>query len=405
MFSGMLLDEQTNLWLSAHEGVNREGILASFALCKDAHRGVAGVVYTLSRLARFGYRDTRGADAVRRAVPWLIEESEEPQHALPGLHFGNAGIIVACAEAFAAGVLDDTTMLKGLLDRVDKAPIDWLDVTHGAAGQGLAGFYYDDAVDSSLIDLTHRCADWLVTHQEKDGSWITPAGVDGISGEKLTGFAHGVAGIVYFLAEYAARQHSERARRACEAGARWLIRESQPCENGEGLEWSYSDVRRERWKYWCHGGPGIALAFLKLFELCGEPEYAQVARGALCAHPKGKRHSNLSVCHGMSGLGEIYLEAWRVLGEDRWRELADDIGEAIMERREFGADDAVTWIVEEPYARVADLMVGCGGVMHFLLRLSSDGGDIGFPLLQHGVKGQTARQAKGESNLSHNGSL
>jgi hypothetical protein len=30
-----------------------------------------------------------------------------------------------------------------------------------------------------------------------------PAGVDGISGDTLTGFAHGVSGIVYFLAEYA----------------------------------------------------------------------------------------------------------------------------------------------------------------------------------------------------------
>lgn len=37
------------------------------------------------------------------------------------------------------------------------------------------------------------------------------------------------------------------------------------------------------------------------------------------------------------------------------------------------------WLVEDPYVATADLMVGCGGVAHFLLRL--DGADLGYPLL------------------------
>ena len=45
----------------------------------------------------------------------------------------------------------------------------------------------------------------------------------------------------------------------------------------------------------------------------------------------GRPLSNLSQCHGLSGLGEIYLEAARVLGEDVWCDRAAQIGEVILE--------------------------------------------------------------------------
>ena len=60
-----------------------------------------------------------------------------------------------------------------------------------------------------------------------------PPGVDGMSGQTITGFAHGVAGIVYFLAEYS-RRFEGPAVNAWRAGGEWLIGEARPTANGEG---------------------------------------------------------------------------------------------------------------------------------------------------------------------------
>jgi len=44
-----------------------------------------------------------------------------------------------------------------------------------------------------------------------------------MSGETLTGFAHGVSAIVFFLIEDAARFEDKRSKSSAERGLRWLV--------------------------------------------------------------------------------------------------------------------------------------------------------------------------------------
>lgn len=126
--------------------------------------------------------------------------------------------------------------------------------------------------------------------------------------------------------------------------------------------------------------PGIALAFLKLHEKTSSDEYAGTARRALLVHPRDLRYSNLSQCHGLSGLGEVYLEAARVLGDGEWRARAQEIAMVLYHLRRTGRYGGLTWLVEDPAVATADLMVGSAGVVHFFahLALSEDG--FGMPL-------------------------
>ena len=236
--------------------------------------------------------------------------------------------------------------------------------------------------DSSLIKLAHRYASYLINHQKQDGSWEVPPGIRGMSGQTLTGFAHGVSGIVYFLAEYARRTGDMDARKAWQAGADWLVQQAIPTKGGQSLEWVYSNTESDRWKWWCHGSPGIALTFLKLHEHTKDPIYADTATKALTVHPLNIRYPNLSQCHGLSGLGEIYLEAGRVLGDPRWYDRAEVIAKTLIHLCRRTGTGSATWLVEDPHIATADLMVGSGGVLHFLLRLALEGKQIGFPLLE-----------------------
>lgn len=275
-------------------------------------------------------------------------------------------------EAVRAGLIEPTEAIRrSIWSRLD-GPLDWPDVMHGAAGQGIAAL-------ETWPDRAAACAEYLIRTQHADGSWSIPGGFGSLSGQKLTGFAHGVAGIVYFLAEFAHSATDRHAETAWRNGVRWL--EGQAVANGAGLiEWPYSNKINERWRWWCHGAPGIALAYLRLHEITREAAFLDVATKALAIHPARIRYGNLSYCHGLTGLGEIYLEAYRITRDASWLSRAYDVLETIMLLARKSEDRGVTWAVEDPKISTGDLGVGCSGVVHFLLRLHEGVDKVGLPL-------------------------
>ena len=372
--------ESGGVWRSApvSERTGRAG--GVYQVERYANRGVAGVVYLLAHLARARHASADAARCASLAARWLMAEGPSPVRALPGLHFGEAGVAVAIAEAIAAGLLPQDRRVGAFVAGALTGVLDWPDITHGAAGQGVAALYCARRLgDPGLADFAHRCAEYLLATQSRNGSWTLPPGVEGMSGQTLTGFAHGTAGIAYFLAEYTHRFDRPDALRALERATAWLAARAHRV--ADGLEWSYGAHTRERWHWWCHGGPGIALAFLKLYEHTGERRHASVARGALRARPARLRYPNLTQCHGSSGLGEIYLEASRVLREDEWRDRAASIAADLLTLARAGADGGLSWLAEDPYRPTPDLMVGYGGILHFLLRLKLSDRGTGYPLL------------------------
>jgi lantibiotic modifying enzyme len=185
--------------------------------------------------------------------------------------------------------------------------------------------------------------------------------------------------MIFFLREYAARLANSDALAAAEKGARWLRALARSSAPDAALLWSTREGGDDVWEWWCHGSPGIALAWLKLYEHDPTPESKAIVRRALAIHSEEVRRSNLSVCHGLAGLGEIYVEAARVLGEPEWNHRALSIAETLADlasRTPRGA----RWMVEDGAMPTADLMVGCSGIAHFLLRVSH-GDSLSFPLL------------------------
>jgi hypothetical protein len=384
LLEDVMMDEATGLWLSpvlrSSAAIPIE-TASSFTLYRSASRGVAGVVYALARMARCGVRDEMVRPRVEAAVDWLLAHHSTSDDQMPGLHFGEAGVAVAIAEASAVGFIDRAAWMEGYLNESLGGPLDWPDLTHGAAGQGLAALICATVLDDSgLASAAHRCADYLLQAQEPDGGWTLPSGVNGMSGDRYTGFAHGVAGIVYFLAEYASRVGSPVARRAAIGGAEWLAAKALAGPN-DGLEWRMKESSEERWRWWCNGGPGISLAFLKLFERTGERRFAELAERALRALPADLRYSNLSQCHGLAGIGEVYLEAYRLTGSGDWLIRAARLADLLMLLARRSASGGVTWLVEDPFKATGDLMIGSAGVAHFLLRFACERETIGVPLL------------------------
>ncbi len=371
LLDSTLIDHHTGLWLSPRSGAHQKaGSDNSYALHRSAHRGVAGVIYMIARFAQVGVKKEDAAGKVQLAIDWLLQQEATPDAQMPGLHFGEAGVAVAIAEAVSAGLITRDKVLDDYFGMALAGPLDWPDLTHGAAGQGIAALICGQLLqDDNLHRASNRCSAFLVESQDADGGWTLPDGVQGMSGGRYLGFAHGTAGIVYFLAAWSAHANNSGALIAAIAGADFLLRHAHATKTrDEVIDWPTKLGDQETWRWWCHGGPGIALCFFKLYEVTGNARYAEIAANAAGSISTESRHSNLSQCHGLSGLGEVSLEMAKATGDKKWERHAEEMASCLLALGRETEEGGLSWLAEDSHHSTADLMLGSGGVAHFLLR-------------------------------------
>ena len=385
--SPALIEPESGIWLSAplktsgHSGSRPE-------IRRSLNRGVAGPLYYCARYARFFPMPEDVHTICKTNADWLISNRAAVDYGMPGLHFGEMGVLLALYEARTSGLVsfahrDVEHLWTTVLDRTS----EWPDFTHGSAGISvglgrLAELLADDDTAKLPFDLAaerHRRLAHLIASQKADGSWTLPAGVDGLSGETVTGFAHGVAGIAYALAVAQTPDDGPACLNAAIRAADWLLDVALPGPE-RSLSWHYSDRHAERWNWWCHGGPGISQLFVVLGKITGRSSYHAAALGCVATIPLGFNPSNLSQCHGASGLGELLLDTARGLDRSEFSHMAREIADRICARHARGVRD-VYWIVEDTEFVGADLMVGLSGVLHFLLRLVTNDSSLSFPTM------------------------
>lgn len=80
---------------------------------------------------------------------------------------------------------------------------------------------------------------------------------------------------------------------------------------------AFSGTQMIKLQSWCHGAPGIALAFLRMSEIRRTAAYREIAIRALNAIPLVSGGSG-SFCCGSSGRAHILLEGYRILKKRKW---------------------------------------------------------------------------------------
>jgi len=346
----------------------------------DAHSGIAGLLYVLAAAhgARVAHLD---ATLVERAVGVLTARTPVTPD-LPGLVHGRAGRALAVAAAVQAGCVSADDALHTHLAGALAGRLDWPDFTHGAAGQGFAALACARRLGvPELAAGAAACADYLVRTQNPQGAWTLPEGVSGMSGERFTGFAHGAAGMMAFLGSYAELSGDAAADAAWRRAEAWLVSRARRGRAGR-WQWPQNDSHSPPGGWWCHGAPGIALGWLCVAQAQGTAAVAEeYLRGALDATPAKLRSDSVGQCHGLAGIGEVYLEAYRALGEECWQERAAQIANVLVAL--FRRRSRQLWQLP-PDERPADangLMLGTAGILHFLLRHHHPAAISSAPLL------------------------
>ncbi|AUY49177.1 class IV lanthionine synthetase LanL [Streptomyces sp. CB01881] len=337
----------------------------------DVYGGSSGLgLELLHHLHRPGVRET--VDALAQ---WTTGQS---RNLSPGFYSGRTGVGLFLAEAGAGpgGHADHPDHPDGpdLPARGPDGGPPEADLIEGVAGIGigrllLARHAFADG-DSRLADrhlaVAAACDRMLASGRAR----LTPAGADGIGSAALReGFAHGEAGVAYFLVEYAGATGDpaalHRARRAC-ADLAAVTPGIIAAAAGPGATRRYGS--------WCRGLAGIGTVLVRAADRLGEPGHLVLAqRAARTCAALAPRMPLVNQCCGLAGVGDLMVDVARASGSEEFWNAAETVAALILSRS--GGTPSRPVFPDAGLARSSATWAGgSAGVLAFFRRLHDRGG-------------------------------
>lgn len=378
-----LWDGKRCTWLGwSTEAIGQSWAPAYRSFSCELYSGTSGIALFLAEL----YRHT-GDPEQRRALEGAVNQCLSLTGTLEGaarigLYSGISGIAHALArigfllghEQLTRRALDEMGALRNV--QPDERLIDIIGGSAGAIPALLAlGMAHDreDFTETAILHGDHLLA---MAHKEDAGwSWDTMH----IPGQRnLTGYSHGVAGIVTSLLELHVATGEARFREGALQGLRYersLF--SAAHNNWPDLRIMNPGAPEQPPIYnmaWCHGAPGIGLSRLRCLALLGDDREMQGELSAAIqttetalSMPWMHGMGNFSLCHGACGNAELLLMAARQLGRPELARVAEKVGwDGIQHYAQFD----LPWPCGVQGAgETPGLMLGLAGIGHFYLRL------------------------------------
>lgn len=251
----------------------------------------------------------------------------------------------------------------------------------GAAGQGVALLQCKDYLSADIFKKQLTIYIQIILEgQQADGSWIR---VSTESGKeiKVSGFSYGVSGITWFLLEcLSLSPNSEKIKVSVTKALLWLSRKYRHIKDIFSNEVSTETPDKENIVD-DEGPAGIILCLIKAYEVLRDVQYKKIAENALSYYPEYIVNNNLTQGGGLAGLGELYLEAYRVFKNVEWERRAAGIANVYIHLCFYDRKNNCFWILNENNRPTGDFMSGISGIIHFLFR-SLDVDKVGYRLLK-----------------------
>jgi lantibiotic modifying enzyme len=362
-------------------------------VARDLYRGSAGIVLFYLELHR-ATGDASHLSTARSGADALLAALDS--EADPGLYTGLAGIGFVLSEVARAtsearyrhGACRVVDVLRArAIDR--GAGVEWndtTDVVSGAAGIGLFLLYAAEALDRpDARALAARAGQRLLERALPEAGGSTWP-MDGTSARRFPNFAHGTAGVAYFLATLYQATQARAFLDGALAGAAYLkaiartdgdsclIVHHEPHDAGRPLYYLG----------WCHGPAGTARLWHRLWQATGDRTWldwasrsarAIVASGIPDRPTLGFWH-NAGVCCGSAGVAEFFLAHHRATGDAASLAFARRLSAQILASATRDAG-GIRWPHAEHRTRPTELaaqtgwMQGAAGIGAWFLHLDA----------------------------------
>ncbi len=243
-------------------------------------------------------------------------------------------------------------------EEIDSALLDYLETpvwkqTYDLIG-GLVGFgvYALERLPRKSAEtclsriLDHLAA--MATRENGEATWWTPLElIPQISREQLTsghynlGVAHGIPGVIGFLAQINAAGLLQHKVTPLMSGAvAWLLKQRLPkgSDSVFAPTAGHPEASRPSRAAWCYGDPGIALVLLAAARSFREREWEEqalaIGREVAQREPKKCSVNDAGLCHGASGLAHVFNRLFQATREDAFLKAARFwFGQALQMRK------------------------------------------------------------------------
>jgi hypothetical protein len=224
--------------------------------------------------------------------------------------------------------------LANLLPRYPQdAPYDLINGLTGLGVYALARWPRPGAA-SCLLGVVDQLA--RRAREDQDGIyWWTPSSWRGLRGERYRpagvdlGVAHGIAGVIPFLARVHRLGLARPVVRPLLDGAvGWLLAHLVDTASGPTVPYFVADGVEPgpARSAWCYGDPGVAMALLLAARDVGDLAWAQAATGLAlraAARPAGQTGvTDAGLCHGSAGLAHLFNRLYQLTAEQALADAA-----------------------------------------------------------------------------------
>lgn len=374
----MLIDQ--GLWYSkaSSKEVFVESLKRDFEKLVGLYEGISGAIYVLARARKLGFDISPCLKSYKKGWEYIRHKSLNSIPDLaPGLYGGAAGIALALNEGLEAGLLEDTTEIRLMIRQCLELDPIGIDVASGAAGQGIAALQCMKYVEVEIYQsILKRRIDFLLSSQQESGVWII---LQEGAGRRYpaAGFSYGNTGITWFLLEYASIFNNAAVLNTALQALAKLIRLTDTfikIMKKKGYRGVLENYQTSE------GIMSIIMVLIKAYETTKDIQYREIAEKVLSGYSKFIVHENLTQDLGLTGIGEIYLEAYKVFGNIEWLNRASWVVQFLLHTRRVEANNSCHWISNNAAVPTADLMIGNSGIIHFLIRYLTDN-KLGYRVL------------------------
>jgi rhamnogalacturonyl hydrolase YesR len=262
------------------------------------------------------------------------------------------------------------------------------DVAEGAAGAGLYYLYaHEQGIHEESLDWVRGIADRLLEVAKPAEGGLRWQLMEDIPWPfDAPNFAHGTAGVAYFMARVFQTTGDQKYLDAAIAGAGHVQAMADPIGTDAHLvPHIMNDGRPHRYYLgFCHGPAGTARLFYLLGEVNGDAAWMQWSRGldrglAETGAPEERGRgfwNNISQCCCDAGIGDHAVWMYRATGDEFYLDLAHRVAAELL-RRSSGDADTRFWPQAEHRSQPdfiqaqTGYMQGAAGVGSFLTHLAT----------------------------------
>lgn len=362
LFKHSLYNNQVTYWNSTHRYNSGEGRT-------DINIGSSGILLFLAYFFITTKQSPgKNLHLYENAVQYI--NTTKNQHQITGLFVGEAGKALATITAlFAIGKFNVNVIQEKLKYIKYNLPLN-NDFYNGKAGAGfLFAILYAVTQDRRHIETAMKIAKEVIKNRSLDKTGIFWE--DNQTQKHFIGFAHGIAGIGYFLITLYRLSRDKQLLKTIYHIADTLLKNAVTySKRSKLINWPAEPGTDITNNHWCNGTSGIGIFFLELYKITRDNFFLDILHKCAYTVIKASAYMNPTMCHGLSGNINFLISYYQLTKDVRLKAEIFRLAE-VLKMSGIVSDDHFLFPSESPYIITPDLWVGFTGTAYVFQRLTN----------------------------------